>query len=77
MYAKVPVRARVDRARGKFLDTGPLSAEFEGAKILILRTVRHFWLRFHPKTKLIQIIEVDVAVVHAFDQMVTNGGRKP
>ena len=53
-----------------------LAAEFERAKILIPRSFGHLWLRFHPKPQLIQVIEIDVAIVHALDQMVANGGGK-
>jgi hypothetical protein len=53
------------------------AAEFERPKILIPWTFGHLWLRFHPNPQLIQVIEIDVAIVHAIDQMVTNAGGKP
>jgi hypothetical protein len=29
------------------------------------------------KPQLVQVIEADIALVHAFDEMVTNGGGEP
>jgi len=52
----------------------PLAAELERAKIFAPRSLGNFWLRFHPKAQLIQVGESDVAVVHALDKMVSNGG---
>jgi len=52
------------------------AAEFERAKVLVPRSFGGVWIGFHPEPQLVQVGEADISVVHALDQMVTNGGGK-
>ncbi len=54
-----------------------VTAKLERAEILVPLTFGDVWLRFHPMPQLVQIVEADVPVAHAFDQMITNSGGKP
>src|SRR5262249_38092620 len=54
-----------------------LATELERTEILVPETLRHFRFRFQPETELIQIIQADLSVMHALDQMLANGLRQP
>jgi len=46
------------------------TAKFERTEILVPLSLGYVGLRFHPKTKLVEILQAYMAVVHALDQMV-------
>jgi hypothetical protein len=53
------------------------TAQLERSEIFKPWAVRNIWLGLNPKAELIQIVEADLAVAHALDQMVSYGLRQP
>jgi hypothetical protein len=53
-----------------------LATELERAEILVPRSFWHIGLRFHPEAELIQILEADIALMHALDQVIPKSGGK-
>src|SRR5437763_17005266 len=51
-------------ARKKRLGIGAMAAKFERAEVLEPRPIGHFRLRFNPETKLVEIVQTDLAVSH-------------
>lgn len=53
-----------------------LAAEFERAEILVPESFWQIRFRFHPETELVQVLQADVAVTHAFDKVVPKRSRE-
>src|SRR5439155_24673824 len=53
------------------------AAQLERAEIFIPTSFRHVRLRFDPDAKLVQVFEVDAAITHSLDQVITNANGQP
>lgn len=53
------------------------AAQFERAEIFIPTSFRRIRLRFDPDAKLVQVFEVDAAITHSFDEVITNANGQP
>jgi hypothetical protein len=45
-----------------------VATQFERAEILVPRFFWNFGSRFNPDAKLVQVLEADLAITHAFDR---------
>src|SRR6266550_9405432 len=53
------------------------AAQLERAEIFVPTSFRHVRLRFDPDAKLVQVFEVDAAITHSLDQVITNANGQP
>jgi hypothetical protein len=53
------------------------ATELERTEILVPSSFWNIRPGFHPETELVQILEIDITLVHALDPVVANSGRKP
>ena len=72
-----PMSSRNLMRQEESLRIAAFATKLERAEVFVPRAFRDFRLGFHPKPQLVQIVKTNVAVVHALDQMVTNGSGEP
>jgi hypothetical protein len=61
----------------KCLGKTSFTAEFERSKVFVPLTLRNLGLRFHPNPELIQVLQIDIAVAHTLNQVISNSRREP